>query len=118
VVIARIRICRATAALIVVCACWGVRAGEWYSLEGPWSVPAEITAALNAAAAKVSEHGYSPREFRATVSCTEECDVGVYPQELDTDAQYRSYRGCPLKYCATLTYSKRSGAIVKEIGWR
>ena len=94
-------------------------AADPFPLKGPWFVSGDVGSALTAAAAKVVELGYAADEFRAKVSCNEEtCKVDVYPHELDTDEQYQSYRGCPLKYCATLTYSKNSRSIVKEEGWR
>jgi hypothetical protein len=89
------------------------------SLAGPWQVTLDEGAALAAAVDKVRALGYRPDEFAATVECGEAvCEVRVYPQELDTDPKYRSYRGCPLKYCATLTYSTDTKTVIREVGWR
>jgi hypothetical protein len=88
-------------------------------LEGPWQVSREEGAALAAAVAKVRELGYEPSEFSASVECGQlSCEVQLYPRELDTDPNYRNVRGCPLKYCATLTYSIERNSFVSEVGWR
>src|SRR5262249_41224797 len=109
----------ALAGAVVAASSLVVAAAEPYSLKGSWEVAADVSEALTAAAVRVTALGYSPDEFRATVSCDASyCEMGVYPRELDIDAKYRSHRGCPLKYCATLTYSKSSRSITNEVGWR
>jgi hypothetical protein len=84
------------------------------------SYPPEYSAILVAAAKALEARGLKPSEYRARVASCESdvCDVSVYPQELDSaEWRDRSYRGCPLKFCATMTYSKSSQAITKVVGW-
>jgi hypothetical protein len=109
----------ALAVSLLIAATYQAAAADSFPLKGPWFVAGDVGSALTAAAAKVTELGYAPDEFRATVSCNEDaCEMEVYPYELETDERYRSVRGCPLKYCATLTFSKTSRSIVNEEGWR
>ncbi len=82
------------------------------------SLPPTEPAALSAAAQKVVDVGYDPQGFRATISCDDKyCEISVFPEELETD-EYKSYRGCPLKYCATMIFSIVSGKIEKTTAWR
>ena len=88
------------------------------SLVNKNSLPPNESAALSAAAQKVADAGYEPKGFRAVVSCDDEyCEVDIFPEELETE-EYESYRGCPLKYCATMVYSIVSGKIEKTTHWR
>jgi hypothetical protein len=80
--------------------------------------PAQYAAPLNASRKHIEELDYDPGEFHARVECADSvCYVKVYPQELDS-YEVPSVRGCPLKYCATLTYSLEQGRIVRTSGWR
>jgi hypothetical protein len=85
------------------------------------SFPVEYAGVLVAAAAQLKSEGFQPSEFRGRIeSCSEEaCEISVYPHELDS-VEYRnkSYRGCPLKYCASMTYSKQSERITRVVHWR
>jgi hypothetical protein len=81
------------------------------------SYPLEYAVPLAAAAAQVKAEGFEPGEFRARIACSEDtCEIEVYPHELDS-VEYRnkSYRGCPLKYCASMTYSKQSRRITNVV---
>jgi hypothetical protein len=88
------------------------------SLGDPGSYPAEHASALKAVVKYLESQNQSPAELRARVGpCdAKECSIAVYSKELDS-AQFRehSYRGCPVTYCATMTYSKSSGAIVNTV---
>jgi len=80
--------------------------------------PPDQLEALAAVAKEVAGFGFDPDEFRARILCdVETCTVDVFPEELETE-EYRGFRGCPLKLCATLRYSKRMQAIVETIYWR
>jgi hypothetical protein len=85
------------------------------------SYPVEHSAAFVAASRELKVRGYELSEYHARVDgCAGDvCEISVYPLELD-GAEYRdkSYRGCPLKFCASMTYSKRSRTIVRVVGWR
>jgi len=90
-------------------------------LGDPKLYPSEHADALSAAAAQLKSDGFKPVEFRARIEMCSEmaCEISVYPNELDTP-EYRNKTifGCPLKYCASMTYSKQSHQITKVVHWR
>ncbi len=95
-----------------------VAAADSISLVERDPLPPTESAALIAAAQKVADFGHDPQGFRAIISCDDEfCQVDVFPEELETE-EYKSYRGCPLKYCATMIYSIVSGKIEETTLWR
>ena len=106
---------------IVASSCFVIHSVAWadsLSLGDSKSFPTDQAIALVAAANEVKSRGYEPQEFNARVNCNDEvCEIAVYPKELDSD-EYPSYRGCPLKFCATMSYSKDTQGIVKVMGWR
>ena len=93
-------------------------ASESIELTGRDSLSENQSAALDAVAHVVIAAGYEPQGFRARVSCnTDTCEVDVFPMELETE-EYAGWRGCPLKYCATIVFSIQSNEITKTTHWR
>lgn len=96
----------------------GAYSEESYSLLETDTLSEAQAEALNAVAQKLRSMGYDPAEFRADLNCDERlCRINVYPKELETE-EYSGWRGCPLKYCATIVYSMESRVIVEVLGWR
>jgi len=64
--------------------------------------------------------GYAEEEFRVNYACTEKaCEINIYPKELDLEEEkYGLFLGCPLKYCATINYSKTEQKIIEKAYWR
>ena len=93
-------------------------AAESVALSERESLSEDQSAALDAVAQAVIAAGYEPQDFRARVSCkTDTCEVEVFPEELETE-EYAGWRGCPLKYCATIVFSIQSDEIIKTTHWR
>ncbi len=82
------------------------------------TLTADQSAALDAVAEIIESECYDPDKFRARFSCVEEtCEVDVFPEELETE-QYAGWRGCPLKYCATIVFSTKTNEVIKTTYWR
>ncbi len=104
--------------LVVLCAFTVSRAAESIALSERDSLSDPQAAALSATAQAVSVAGYDPHGFRARVTCgTETCEVEVFPEELESE-EYEGWRGCPLKYCATIIFSIKQDKIVRTTHWR
>jgi hypothetical protein len=90
------------------------------SLSDTRSYPSEHVAALKAVVQYLKSQNVSPSDLHASiVGCgAKECEISVYSKEMDAP-NFRGYtRGCPVKYCMTMTYTKSSGTITKSIAWR
>ena len=82
------------------------------------SFPKEHRAALRATAKHVQKLGYAVSDYLAVTDCdARTCRVAVYSAELEME-KFDGYFGCPVEYCATLTFSKESQAIIEVSPWR
>jgi len=78
----------------------------------------EAASAKIAAVIWLESKGYSSSGFQIEPLCqNKECSIKVYPTELNSE-KYKNSRGCPLKVCATLTYSASSNKITQVVHWR
>ena len=66
----------------------------------------------------VEAKGYEPSSFVIKSNCDlKSCEILVYPKQLDSE-KYRSFRGCPIQICVTLTYDISSQTIIDIVHWK